>query len=101
MAGSFLQTSGANRLRKLFSSDADLSPADRDLMRSFLQGGQGYEPAGGEIVGIMKQMKDTMEKELAELVGEEEAAVKDFDSTVAAKEKEIAAATKAIEEKTA
>jgi len=101
MGASFLQTSGANRLRAMFSSDADLSPADRDLMRSFLQGGQGYEPASGEIVGIMKQMKDTMEKELVEITQEEEAAVADFEGLVAANQKVIAGATKAIEAKTA
>merc|ERR1719379_2286782 len=49
----------------------------------------------------MKQMKETMEKDLAEVIAEEEAAINDFESLVAAKEKEIAAATKAIEEKTA
>merc|ERR1719321_2015252 len=60
---------------------------------------QGYAPASGEIVGILKQMKDTMEKDLAEVIAQEEAAKKDFEGTVAAKEKEIASATKAIEEK--
>merc|ERR1719171_26594 len=46
-------------------------------------------------------MKETMEKDFAELNKEEDAAIADFDATVAAKNKEIAAATKAIEEKTA
>merc|ERR1719324_388217 len=48
----------------------------------------------------MKQMKDTMEKDLAEMIAAEDAAKKDFEGTVGAKEKEIAEATKAIEEKT-
>merc|ERR1719321_1412898 len=61
---------------------------------------QGYAPASGEIVGILKQMKDTMEKDLAETVEQEETLEKDFEATVAAKEKQIAEATKAIEEKT-
>jgi len=101
MGASFLQTNGANRLRAIFSADADLSPADRDLVRSFLQGGQGYEPASGEIVGIMKQMKETMEKELVEMQQEEEAAIADFQGLVGANQKVIAGATKAIEAKTA
>jgi chromosome segregation ATPase len=101
MGSAFLQTGGANRLRAIFSSDADLSPADRDLVRSFLQGGQGYEPASGEIVGIMKQMKDTMEKDLAEITQNEEAAIADFQGLVGANQKVIAGATKAIEAKTA
>merc|ERR1719428_1538787 len=87
MAGAFLQTNSAAVLRRL-SLSQDMSNADRDLLASFLVDGakQGYAPASGEIVGILKQMGDTMAKDLAEVL--------------AAKEKEIASATKAIEEKT-
>merc|ERR1719387_1219757 len=46
-------------------------------------------------------MKETMEADLKDLIAQEEAAKADFDALVSAKEKEIAAATKAIEEKTA
>merc|ERR1719298_39097 len=101
MAGSFLQTNSAAVLRRL-SLSQDMSNADRDLLSSFLMGGakQGYAPASGEIVGILKQMGDTMEKDLAELMAQEEAAKQDFEGLVAAKEKQIAEATKAIEEKT-
>merc|ERR1719281_1452289 len=81
----------------------DMSTADRDVLSSFLTEGNGqshrYAPASGEIVGILKQMKDTMEKDLAEVIASEDKAKKDFEGLVAAKEKEIAAATKAIEEK--
>jgi hypothetical protein len=59
---------------------------------------QGYSPASGEILGILKQMKDTMEKDLAEVIANEDKLKADFDATVGAKEKEIASATKAIEE---
>merc|ERR1719301_105295 len=74
---------------------------DRDILASFLTNneGHGYAPASGEIVGILKQMKDTMEKDLAEVIAQEESAKADFTALVAAKEKEIEAATKAIEEK--
>merc|ERR1719486_348840 len=101
MAGAFLQTNSAAVLRRL-SLNQDMSNADRDLLASFLMGNakQGYAPASGEIVGILKQMKDTMEKDLAEVIAAEETAKADFEGLVAAKEKEIAAATKAIEEKT-
>merc|ERR1719235_1360167 len=79
-----------------------MSNADRDLLASFLVGGakQGYAPASGEIVGILKQMGDTMAKDLEEVIAAEEAAKQEFEGLVAAKEKEIASATKAIEEKT-
>merc|ERR1719281_88500 len=82
----------------------DMSSVDRDMLVSFLSGSgkqaNGYAPASGEIVGILKQMKDTMEKDLAELEAQEATAVQDFEGMKAAKEKEIAAATQAIEEKT-
>jgi len=102
MAGSFLQTSTAGMLRRLTLS-MDMSSADRDVLSSFLTEGNSnshrYAPASGEIVGILKQMKDTMEKDLAEVIASEDKAKSDFEGLVAAKEKEIAAATKAIEEK--
>merc|ERR1719169_188800 len=88
-------------LRQLSLSE-EMSSTDRDLLSAFLtQGnGQGYAPASAEIVGILKQMKDTMEKDLAEVIAAEDAAKQDFEGLVAAKEKEIASATQAIEEKT-
>merc|ERR1719185_40548 len=81
-----------------------MSTADRDVLSNFLMEGNSashrYAPASGEIVGILKQMGDTMEKDLAEVIAAEDAAKQDFEGLVAAKEKEIASATKAIEEKT-
>merc|ERR1719252_103890 len=53
-----------------------------------------------QIVGILKQMGDTMAKDLEELIAQEDQAKMDFEGLVAAKEKQIAEATKAIEEKT-
>merc|ERR1719262_2170390 len=79
MAGGFLQTNSAAVLRRL-SLSQDMSNADRDQLSSFLMGDmrEGYSPASGEIVGILKQMKETMEKDLAEVIGQEDAAKKDF-----------------------
>merc|ERR1719161_3145811 len=79
----------------------DMSGSDRDQLSAFLtQGsGQGYIPASAEIVGILKQMKDTMEKDLAEVIAQEEEAKKEYDELMAAKQKEIDSLTKAIEEK--
>merc|ERR1712032_95072 len=92
MGGSFLQTTGATALRQL-SVELDMSAVDRDVLSSFLSGSADYAPASGQIVGILKQMKDTMEKDLANAVAAEESAVKDFDSLIAAKEKQIDALT--------
>jgi len=99
-ASGFLQTSGASVLRKL-SIEMELSAADRDQIVSFLsQGsGSGYAPQSGQITGILKQMKETMEADLADATAAENTSVANFDALVAAKEKEIEAATKAVETK--
>merc|ERR1719345_23985 len=99
-ASGFLQTSGASVLRKM-SIEMELSNADRDQIVSFLsQGsGSGYAPASGQISGILKAMLDTMKADLAEATAAEQASVANFDALVAAKEKEIEAATKAVEDK--
>merc|ERR1719420_1852695 len=106
MAGSFLQTGNAAVLRRL-SISADLSSVDRDVLSAFLSAGAGevekyqYAPASGEILGILKQMKDEMEKDLEEITSEEDGKKADFEELVAAKKKQIESATVAIEEKTA
>merc|ERR1719197_1333014 len=78
---------------------------DREMLTAFLTQGQGqtsdYAPASGQITGILKQMSDTMEANLATATSEENAAIKDFDALMAAKTKEINALTKEIESKTA
>merc|ERR1719428_1054892 len=103
MAG-FLQTGAATVLRQL-SVSMEMSGTDRDMLTSFLsssaEGAQEYAPQSGEIVGILKQMKDEMEKDLADLESEEASQKASFESLVAAKQKELEAATQAIEEKTA
>jgi len=102
MGGAFLQTTAANTLKQL-SVSMDLSEVDREMMTSYLTQGQGagYAPASGSIVGILKQMTDTMEKDLADANSAEAAAQKDFDALVAAKTKEINSLTREIETKTA
>jgi len=104
MGGAFLQTSAASVVKQL-SITMDISSIDREMITSFLTQGQGestgYAPASGQIVGILKQMTDTMEKDLAQATAEEEAAVKDFKGLMAAKTKEINALSKEIETKIA
>jgi septal ring factor EnvC (AmiA/AmiB activator) len=102
--GAFLQTSTSSIVKQL-SVTMDISSIDRDILTSFLTQGQGakedYAPQSGQITGILKQMTDTMEADLATATAEEQAAIKDFDGLVAAKTKEINALTKEIESKTA
>merc|ERR1719359_711896 len=78
-----------------------MSDADRDLLSSFLSQGEeaGYAPQCGEIVGILKQMKDTLDKDLADAIAAEEEAAANFEEMMKAKAEQIEACTKEIEEK--
>merc|ERR1740121_892523 len=101
MGGSFLQSATANSIRRL-AVDADMSSADRDMLTAFLSQGQGegYVPQSGQIVGILKQMLDTMKASLADVQAAEEKVIEDFKGLAAAKTKEIQANTAAVEAKT-
>merc|ERR1719389_1043927 len=101
MAGEFLQTGAAQILRKLSVARTDLVDMDRQTLVSFLSGTQeeGYAPASAEIVGILKQMKDEMEKDLAELKAAEASAIQSYEEMMAAKKTEVESLTAAIEEK--
>jgi hypothetical protein len=76
MSGAFLQTSAASVLKQL-SITMDMSSMDRDMITAFLTQGQsaGYAPQAGQIVGILKQMTDTMQKELEDITAAEEQAI--------------------------
>ena len=52
MGGAFLQTGSAAVLREI-SVSANMIPADRDILASFLSEGSNYAPKSGEIVGVV------------------------------------------------
>ena len=56
-------------------------------------------PQSGEIIGILKQLKDEMAKDKAETIAAEEAAIAAYKELMAAKAKEIAALTKMTDDK--
>mmetsp|Transcript_40416 Transcript_40416/g.85388 ORF Transcript_40416/g.85388 Transcript_40416/m.85388 type:complete len:658 (+) Transcript_40416:95-2068(+) len=99
-ATEFLQSRSAARLRKLIAQAQSLDDSDRDDATAFLQGGNSIQPGSAQIVGILKQMEETIAANLADITKTEDEAVKSFEDMKAAKEKEISAATKAIEVKT-
>merc|ERR1719265_836398 len=72
------------------------------MVASFLGEGsrQDYAPKSDEIVGILKEIKDTMTKELTAATADEDASIKSFEELMVAKKKEVAALTTSIEDKT-
>merc|ERR1719375_1760309 len=73
----------------------------RDLL-AFLEAGSSsdeYSPGAGQILGILKQMKDEFEANLKSAVESEDSALAGFAELKASKEKEIEVATESIESK--
>jgi len=99
MAGSFVQTAAGQRLSQLVLAKNDISDYAREEITSFLSSKDGYAPASGEITGILKQMQDTMNKDLAEAAAAEKSSIEGFEGLMAAKTKEVGALTQAIEQK--
>merc|ERR1719331_2200286 len=106
MGSGFLQskTSLMDRLHKILSVAQSLDAYQRTTVTSFLAGKQNpygdYHGQSGEIVGILKAMKDEMDKALNGAVGDEEKAAAGYEELSATKKEEISAAGAAIESKT-
>merc|ERR1719171_200557 len=96
---SLLQTEGGSRLRKIADSFPFEDDMDRKSVMSFLDQSGDYVPQSGQIVGILKQMKEEMEGSLTKAIADEESAVAGFGELKASKEAEQKAATAAIETK--
>merc|ERR1712032_651109 len=67
MAGGFLQTRAAQVLRDFMRHEAEMNELDRETLTSFLSAStqSTYAPKSGQIVGILKEMGDTMAADLA------------------------------------
>jgi len=99
VAGSFLQTPAAHVLQHIVSK-SDLPEADQETVAAFLSQSTGYAPQSGEIIGILKQMGDTMAANLADATATEKSAIENYQGLMAAKKKEVEALTATIESKT-
>jgi chromosome segregation ATPase len=107
MGAAFLQshTQASSRLQRIVQTVGDADDFERQEIIDMLQGKQenpfgDYSARSGEIVGILKAMKDEMDKDLGGAVSAEEEAAKGFGELAAAKKAQIAAAGEAIEAKT-
>merc|ERR1719443_2603477 len=105
MEGAFLQTSAGAVLKRLAVDFDGMRDSDREALSIFLSGGQGddegYAPASGEIVGILKQMLDTMLGQVKDLGGDEKDDILTFQTMLKDKLKVVDTLTKEIEKKIA
>merc|ERR1719158_474683 len=93
------------RVRNLVEASQDVDSEDaRSAVLALLEGKQNpfgdYSAQSGEIVGMLKAMKDEMDGDLNGAVSAEEAAVAAFEDLSGAKKAAIAASSEAIESKT-
>lgn len=98
-----MQMPHINHLRRMFGVTPYLSSEERSQILAFLdQGsddadGESAQASGsGEILGMMKQMKEEMEKDLAQLQADEKSAAESFGEMKASKEQEIDVNEKAV-----
>jgi len=77
-----------------------LTASQQRAASAFVQAKQNYAPQSGEIFGILKQMKETFEQNLASSQKEEAASQKAYEELKSAKEEQIAAGQEQIDEKT-
>merc|ERR1719219_454568 len=79
---------------------AEVADDDRQVLVSFLSARSGdTSPGTDAIIGMLKQMEETMESVLSDGVKDEEAAIKAYDELMEAKGQEVEALTASIEEK--
>merc|ERR1712032_526893 len=96
----FLQTRAAQDLRTFIMNKADVADDDREVLVSFLAGSNaGASPGTDQIIGMLKQMEDTMKSVLSDGVKAEEAAIKTYDELMESKGQEVEALTDSINEK--
>merc|ERR1719194_21557 len=90
-------------LKHLVEKHAEMfTSAQKRAVGSFMQTAtnEDYAPASGEIFGILKQMKESFETNLANSQKEEMQSQKDYEDLKAAKEEEIKAGQDLIDTKT-
>jgi len=103
---SLIQSNGAGftkQIQKALASAQTVSQMEKQDVMAFLENKADSEsgsPGSGQIVGILKNMKDEMEKTIESLETAETSAAAGYTDLKAAKEKEIELASEAIEAKT-
>merc|ERR1719265_875061 len=99
--GAFLQTLGnrvVSQIKRVLRTSGAVTDSDRSTIQNFLQNGN-TGAGSGEILGMLKAMKDELSRDIASLEKSEASAVDGFASMKASKEKEIEFADESIESK--
>jgi len=101
LSAALLQTGVGNMLRNIISHSPAVRPSQRSLLLSFLESGSAEAGGSDTIIGVIEQMKDTMEADLAESEKSEADAKAAYETLMTTKKAEIEAAGKFIETKSA
>merc|ERR1719321_1710808 len=101
LSASLLQTSTGNVLRNIVAHSPAVRPSQRESLMAFLESGSAEQGGSDTIIGIVEQMKETMEADLAEAESSETESKSAFETLMTSKKSEIEAAGKAIETKSA
>jgi hypothetical protein len=97
-----LQTGTGEFLRNLVKHSPAVRDSERETLLSFLDSSSDSHEAGSsdQIIGIVEQMKETMQGDLDEAVNGEKEAKASYETLTKSKTEEVTAAGKAIEAKT-
>merc|ERR1719316_1936958 len=66
LSAALLQTGVGNTLRNIVRTSPAVRDAEREMLMSFLESGSSEEGGSDQIIGIVSQMKEEMETDLAE-----------------------------------
>merc|ERR1719281_1544099 len=101
VSAALLQTSTGNMLRNIIAHSPAVRPSQRTLLMSFLESGSSEQGGTDTIIGVVEQMKETMEADLAQAEKSEAESKSAYETLMTSKKSEIEAAGKAIETKSA
>jgi len=100
LGAGFLQTSAARDLRTFVVNKADVPDVDRQMLVAFLSASHGEEsPGTDQILGMLKQMEESMKSVLSDGMKNEEEAIKSYEKMMESKGQEVEALTASIDEK--
>merc|ERR1719198_1610942 len=101
LSAALLQTSTGNVIRNIIAHSPAVRPSQRSVLMSFLESGSTEQGGSDTIIGVVEQMKETMEADLADAEKSETESEAAFETLMTSKKSEIEAASKAIETKSA